>query len=112
MIHHFIKQGDAYNLPVRVIINGETVTEDDLALLDSVEFSAGEGIRKVYPEDATFDAENDVFLVPLTQEETFKLDEGECLPVDVRVKFLGGDVVGTKIMPKLRVLDALSEEVL
>ena len=36
---------------------------------------------------------DDVFYVPLTQEETFNLDEGTSVEFDVRVHFIGGAVV-------------------
>ena len=48
--------------------------------------------------------------VPLTQEETFALEEGDSISLDVRAAFADGSVVGTKVMQKIKVLDALSEE--
>ena len=57
-----------------------------------------------------FDGENGVFLVPVTQRETFALEEGGQISFDVRVAFIGGDVVGAKTMASIRVADALSEE--
>lgn len=105
-----IKQGDAYALPIRVSIDGEPVAERDLVLIRSVEFMISEDIRKVYPDEAAFDRENGVFLVPVTQKETFALEEGGTIRVDVRVEFSGGDVIGTHTMQALQVLDALSEE--
>lgn len=110
MAHHFIKQGDAYAVPVQINVDGETVNSESLSLIDVVEFMVGESIRKVYPTEVAFDGNENVFLVPLTQDETFALEDGDTLSFDVRVGFTSGDVVGTKIMPKLRVLDALSEE--
>lgn len=104
-----IKQGDAYAIPVSVSMDGERLVESDLGMVDSVEFMISESIRKVYPDDVTFDGTNNVFLVPVTQEETFALEEGDTIRVDVRVGFSGGDVIGTKTMEKIRVVDALSE---
>ncbi len=105
-----IKQGDAYALPIRVSIDGEAISERDLLLIESVEFMVSEDIRKVYPDDVVFDSANGVFLVPVTQAETFTLEDGDTIRVDVRVEFSGGDVIGTHTMEQLRVLDALSEE--
>lgn len=105
-----IKQGDAYALPIRVSVDGEVLTEQDLGLIQSVEFMVSENIRKVYPGDVAFDPENNLFLVPVTQTETFALEEGGTVQVDVRVEFSGGDVIGTKTMENIDVVDALSEE--
>lgn len=110
MTSHFIKQGDAYALPIRVSVDGEPITADGLTMIESAEFMISEDIRKVYPDDVVFDRENGVFLVPVTQGETFALEDGDTIQVDVRVEFHGGDVIGTKTMEQLRVLDALSEE--
>lgn len=109
---NFIKQGDACAIPIRVSIDGEPVTERDLVLIESVEFMISEDIRKVYPQDVLFDGESGIFLVPVTQEETFALEEGDSIRVDVRVAFSGGDVAGTRTMERLDVVDALSEEAL
>lgn len=104
-----IKQGDAYAIPVSVSMDGERLVESDLGMVDSVEFMISENIRKVYPDDVQFDNTNNVFLVPVTQTETFALEDGDTIQVDVRVEFNGGDVIGTKTMKKIKVLDALSE---
>ena len=110
MTNCFIKQGDAYSIPVSITVDGDTVNAETIALIETVEFMVGEGIRKVYPGDVTFDYENSVFLVPVTQDETFALEDGDRISFDVRVGFVGGDVVGTKVMQIIKVLDALSEE--
>ena len=105
-----IKRGDAYNMAVVLILSGEEVKEEDLDMLQAVEFMVGDRIRKVYPEEVLFG--DGAFLVPLTQEETFDLEAGVGLPVDVRVHFAGGDVLGMKKVLTLRVVDSLSEVVL
>jgi len=106
----FMKQGDAYAIPVKVSIDDEPITESDLDMIESVEFMISEQIRKVYPDDVAFDDTNKVFLVPVTQAETLGLEDGEPIKVDVRVEFPNGDVVGTKTMKTINVVDALSEE--
>ena len=50
--------------------------------------------------------------MPVTQEETFELPEGETIRVDVRVQFPGGMVLGVIDELKAKVADAISEEVL
>lgn len=105
-----IKQGDAYAVPVSITVDGESITAETLSLIDTVEFMVGEGIRKVYPGDVTFDYENSVFLVPVTQDETFALEDGDRISMDIRVGFASGDVIGTKTMQQIKILDALSEE--
>lgn len=109
MTDYTIKQGDAYALPVALTVDGETLTAQKLDTVACAEFMLGEDVRKVYPEDVAFDAENDLFLVPVTQAETFALDENSSIALDVRVEFSDGVVVGTKNMLKIRVIDALSE---
>lgn len=106
---YFIKQGDAYAIPVKVSIDDVPLEATDLDMIESVEFMISEEIRKVYPDDVVFDTENSVFLVPVTQAETFGLEDGEPIKVDVRVEFPSGDVVGTKTMKTINVVDALSE---
>ena len=108
--NYFIKQGDAYNIPVSITVDGETVNGETVELIETVEFMLSEDIRKVYPEDVTFDSVNNVFLVPVSQEETFAMEDGEKIPLDIRVGFSSGDVIGTKTMQQIKILDALSEE--
>lgn len=105
-----IKQGDAYSLRVPLTLNDERVTESDLDVIHCVEFMLGDSVRKVWPDDGEF--ADDVFYVPLTQEETFDLDEGTSVEFDVRVHFIGGAVVGLKKKLKVKVYDAISEVVL
>lgn len=105
-----IKQGDAYSLRVPLELNGEAVTEESLPLIHCVEFFLGEEIRKVWPEDGTF--ADGVFYVPVTQEETFALEEGSRVEFDARVHFVGGAVVGLKKKLKIKVYDAISEVIL
>lgn len=105
-----IKQGDAYSLRVPLKLDDEAVTAEDLPLLHCVEFMLGDEIRKVWPDDGTFS--DGSFLVPLTQEETFALEEGTRVEFDVRVHFIGGAVVGLKKKLKVKVYDAISEVIL
>ena len=105
-----IKQGDAYDLRIELELNGEVLTETHLPLLRCVEFMLGDGVRKVWPQDGGFF--DGAFLMPLTQADTFSLEEGETVEFDARVHFTGGAVVGLKKKLRVRVYDALSEVVL
>lgn len=102
-----IKRGDAYNLAVLLQLGDEQLLETDLDMIHCVEFMIGEEIRHVYPDDTPFG--DGAFLVPLSQAETFSLNAGEKIPVDIRVHFAGGDVLGTKQMIRVKIVDALSE---
>ena len=109
-----IKQGDAGTVGVTLTINGDAVTAEDLPLLHCVEFMIGDGIRKLWPDEVTF--ADGKFHVPYTQEETFALEEGDTINVDTRVHFETNgapeQVKGVTVMGKVKVTDAISEEVL
>ena len=105
-----VKQGDAYDLRIALELNGEALTAEALPLLHCVEFMLGDGVRKVWPEEGSF--LDGAFRMPLTQADTFSLEEGETVEFDVRVHFTGGAVVGLKKKLKVRIYDALSEVVL
>lgn len=106
-----IKQGDAYRVPVWLYFNGEPITEDVIELLEEIEFAIGDVTPVRLDPRACYSAELGAFLLPVTQEQTFALEEGST-ELDVRVQFLGGDVLGAREKAKLKVLDATSEEVL
>lgn len=105
----FIKQGDAYGLPMEITLDGAPIAIEDVA---AVEVCIGHGIRKLYPEEITFDRDSRCFQIPLTQEETFSLPASEQIQVDVRVKFVGGAVIGSIAETYADVVDAMSEELL
>ena len=105
-----IKQGDAYDLRIALDLNGEALTAEDLPLLHCVEFMLGDCVRKVWPEEGGF--LDGAFLMPLTQADTFSLEDGETVEFDARIHFVGGAVVGLKKKLRVMVCDALSEEVL
>lgn len=105
-----IKQGDAYDLRIALDLNGEALTEAHLPLLHCVEFMLGDGVRKVWPEEGGFF--DGAFLMPLTQADTFSLEDGETVEFDARVHFTGGAVVGLKKKLKVRIYDAISEVIL
>lgn len=82
------------------------------AIADAAVTYVGDTIRKLYPGQITYNDALGSFIVPVTQEETFDLPEGETIRVDVRVQFPGGMVLGVIDELKAKVADAISEEVL
>lgn len=102
-----IKQGDAYNLEVKVSNSNYQLNMDDV---DKVEIFIGDMI-KTCPGDVTYDAERDLFLFPLSQGESFMFKPGKTVTFDVRVKFKSGEVTG--IQPqKIDVIRSMSKAVL
>lgn len=104
-----IKQGDEYSVPVLIRLNGEPVEIDEV---DEAEFAFGSGLRKLYPGDVEYSQADGCFYLPLTQAETFAFPANGTVTLDIRVKFVGGDVVGVQRMESFAVADATSEVIL
>lgn len=105
-----IKQGDSYPIRVRIKLNNEYISSEDLDLLHCVEFMLGDDLRKIYPGEVEFS--EGAFYIPLTQDETFNFDENKSVSLDIRIHFTNGHVIGIKKMPKIKVVNAISEVVL
>ena len=58
-----IKQGDAYALPIQIRLNGELIGVEDV---EAAEFCLGDGLRKLYPGDVSYEAGDNTFYLPLT----------------------------------------------
>lgn len=108
-----IKQGDACSIPVKLYFNGEAITADVLPLLEEIEFAFGdEDLKPVrIPAAESWSDTLGMFLLPVTQKQTFALDVG-LTTLDVRVRFRGGGVLGVREKAKMKVADATSEEVI
>lgn len=104
-----IKQGDQYSIPVALKLNGEDIDINDIA---EVEFTFGNGLRKMFPQDVQYNSADNCFYLPLTQAETFDFPANGSVTLDTRVKFVGGDVIGVQRMDSLSIADAESEAVL
>lgn len=104
-----IKQGDAYALPIQIRLNGELIGVEDV---EAAEFCLGDGLRKLYPGDVSYEAGDNTFYLPLTQADTFSFPANGSVSLDIRVKFTGGDVIGVLRPETLAVYDAASEVVL
>lgn len=102
-----IMQGDQYSIPIRIKAADGTIIEP--SIVSSVEIMVG-FIKKTYPGEITF-SDDDRWLFPLTQEESVKISSFK-QPVQARIKFNGGDVVGGKYIPKLQITESRSKVIL
>lgn len=105
---HYIKQGDAYTLPVSLSLNGRALYASGV---EKIEFRLGP-IRKIYPGDVRFDVGSECFLLPLTQKDTLRLIPDSSAPLDIRVKLVGGGVLGLSQKVCFDVIGSLSREVI
>ena len=96
-------QGDAYSIDVEISNNGILLTADDVSLVEVTLLN----LIKTYPGEVTFS--DGKFHFPVTQTETFCLPT--LCPMQVRVKFPGGDVIGSE-MQRIDVKHALSRAVI
>lgn len=99
-------QGNTYNLEIALSADSRLIKGSDVS---EIEFMFG-SIRKLYPEEVSFVEEKGLFVVPLSQEETFALKKGET-PCQARVKFATGAVKASEAR-SYRVGEALSKAVL
>ena len=100
-------RGDAFSLPIRIDTNSGSATADSFA---EVEICIGNTVRKTLSAgEITYDEERSLFLVPLTQEETFGLHSR--VRITVRCKYANGDVVGEDL-GVLELAPTLSKEVI
>lgn len=104
-----IKRGDACALAVHVQLDSQAVDVDSV---ETAEFCLGGAMRKLYPGEVEYSGQEAAFLLPLTQEETFALPANTALPLDVRVKFTTGEVLGSTRMGAVAVCGTISEEIL
>lgn len=96
-------QGDSYSIDVEIKADGTPI---DVSIIETVECTLF-SIKKYYPEEITYS--DGKFHFPVTQEETFHLPA--VCPMQVRVKFLSGDVVGS-IRKDVEVCKVISRVVL
>ncbi len=84
--------GDAFSLPIEIETESGNAGADTF---ESIEVCIGCLCKTTTDGEVTFDEENGVYNVALSQEETFRL-RGENL-VQVRVKFANEDVLGKEV---------------
>lgn len=87
-----IKQGDAYDIEITLTDDDENSVTPDM--VKSVEVVIGP-LRKEYPGDVYYDYDNDVWIFPLEQEDTFRLSGAH--PLRIRVKFTDDTVAGADL---------------
>ena len=104
-----LTQGSTYKLNVPLTKDGTNI---DIELVDIVEFMF-QDVRKLYGSDGDvmYDKENNAFVIPLSQEETFKLNEASQIEYQARIKYKTGEVKATPIQYGY-ISESLSKEVL
>lgn len=106
-----IKQGDDYYIACTIYYNGVAFGVNDLPLLDLLEYCFEDGKPRTIKAADSWSPALGKFLLPVSQEQSFLLDEGKTR-LDLRVKFQGGNVLGARHRRSLRVLEANSMEVI
>ena len=100
-------KGDAYSIPISIETADGAATPESF---EDIEVSIGRSVRKTFSSgEITYDAERALFLVPMTQAETFALERRS--RINIRCKYAGGDVVGIDL-GILEFEPSLSREVL
>ena len=89
----------------------EPITEDELPLIEEIEFTFDDLEPQSYEPASIYNATLGKFLVPMSQEQSFWMGHGTTT-LDCRVQFRGGDVVGVKSKSRIRVREANSYEVI
>lgn len=104
-----LTQGSTYKLNVPLTKDGTNI---DIELVDIVEFMF-QDIRKLYGSDGdvTYDNDNKVFIIPLSQKETFQLNEEGRISYQARIKYKTGEVKATPIQYGY-ISESLSKKVL
>jgi hypothetical protein len=104
-----LTQGSTYKLNVPLTKDGTNI---DVELVDIVEFMF-QDVRKLYGSDGdvTYDNDNKVFIIPLSQKETFQLTEEGRISYQARIKYKDGEVKATPIQYGY-ISESLSKKVL
>lgn len=103
-----IMQGDAYNIPIEILLADGTVAEQ--SDFTDVEIAIGNNIKSLSKKEITYDEENKVFLFPLKQEDSFDFF-AVVKKAQVRVKTPNGEVFGIQL-DKAAVIESISKVVL
>jgi len=100
-----IMQGDQYGIPFN-ITDGEDIAITPETASD-IEIAIGQIVKRYSTGEIEFN--NDYWIFPLTQSETFMLQYPQ--DVQVRVKFLNGEIIGERF-GKIDITESKSKEVL
>ena len=104
-----LTQGSTYKLIFPLTKDGTNI---DIELVDIVEFMF-QDVRKLYGSDGdvTYDKENNAFVIPLSQKETFELSQDTRISYQARIKNKTGEVKATPIQYGY-ISESLSKKVL
>lgn len=98
-------QGDQYNFIFKI----ETCSAPlDMTDVEKIEFTIG-SLSKSYPIEVEYNKENQTFLFPVTQEESFQFSEWE--NYQARIKYITGNVYGTPVN-KININETLSKNII
>ena len=101
-----IMQGDAYDIPIIIKVDGEAVTDQTATV---VEVCIGDVVKKT--PDVNYSADAGAWVIRLTQADTFAMPVG-MIGCQTRVKLANSDdVIGCQL-PPVPVTRSKSREVL
>lgn len=118
---NIIMQGDQYDLTFDLTVNNE---ELDIETISKIQFKVGNLLKTYVANDenteVTYNTEDKLFYFPLTEEETFALDNSN-VNVEIRVKFTDDKIKGLALgnislqfseitMPMDEIIDEQTEE--
>lgn len=100
-------QGNTYKLPVQLEdINGNVINSD---LVQEIVVTLGNLEKQYTKGDFYFDEEKGCWVIPLTEQETFKLNRS--VKWQLRVLFKDGTIDGTE--PKMiSIIDSINKTIL
>ena len=101
-------QGNTYKINVEIKVDDSDIDINDI---EKIQFTFGRKVEKIYDgenDDVTY-AGNNIFVVKLTQEDTFKFDG--TVDYQIRVKFKDGEVKGIE-PEQWDILESITKEVL
>lgn len=81
--------GDAFGLPIEISLDDRVATDKDV---ENVEVFIGNVGKTMSAREVYYDAESGAFIVPLSQDDTYRLRGKNT--VQVRVKFANDEVLG------------------
>ena len=100
-------RGNEFEISVEMTVNEEPM---DIDLVECVEFSFNDTLRKIYPSPSvSFNSNRGCFLIHLTQEDTFSLNYS--FLIQARVKFKNGFVFASSVLEKT-LKECLSKEII
>lgn len=102
-----IMEGDQYGIGIRITdkCSHNLITDQDVS---DVEITIGKYTKTYASGEVTYSDER--FIFPLTQEESFDFDS-KSVAAQVRVKFIGGDIIG-EAFDRIDVKSSKSKEML